>query len=133
MRGWRRLGVVLSVLWFVGFGCWAWYSTVSSYGELLGRNLDHCLAMSSSSMDRLNWDDPQRDQKFKEINKEEEACMNRAKALFFSQRDSLKSDFWVLVLIVDVGSIALVWFLAWIIIRVSRWVTAGFRQSKASG
>lgn len=28
-RGWRRIGIVLSVIWFVGFGGYMWKSEVS--------------------------------------------------------------------------------------------------------
>jgi hypothetical protein len=44
--------------------------------------------------------------------------------------DTLNSNLWIFVA-VDLGSIALFWLLAWIVVSVGRWVAAGFRQQRA--
>jgi hypothetical protein len=42
MRGWRRIGVVLSVLWFVGFGAWLWISSISEHNAFYRLQLHNC-------------------------------------------------------------------------------------------
>ena len=128
MSGWRRLGVVLSVLWFVGFGGWLWTSSVRGYQDFYGFELRNCSAMSSMKRDALRADDEQYDQKSAKIISEEKACTDNADAFFSREIDKLYSqEVWVL-LAIDVALLALFWFLAWIVVAVRHWVLAGFRQ-----
>jgi hypothetical protein len=130
MRGWRRIGVVLSAIWFVGFGAWMWVAGVNQHSEFLGSQFSRCSVISDARTERLRGDDPQFDQRVAEIALEEKACMDKASGFFFQQWDELVSHVWVLVLI-DAASIALFWLLAWIVVSVGRWVAAGFRQQRA--
>jgi hypothetical protein len=128
MSGWRRLGVVLSVLWFVGFGGWLWTSSVRGYQDFYGFELRNCSAMSSMKRDALRADDQQYDQKSAKIIGEEKACTDNADAFFSREIDKLYSqEVWVL-LAIDVALLALFWLLAWIVVAVGHWVLAGFRQ-----
>jgi hypothetical protein len=47
MKGWRRIGIVLSVLWFVGFGFWLWSSETNRHYEFYKGQLSTCYAVSS--------------------------------------------------------------------------------------
>src|SRR5262245_55245708 len=44
IRIWRRLGIVLSVLWFVGFAGWVWVDTNHHNYDFLGVQLAACQA-----------------------------------------------------------------------------------------
>jgi hypothetical protein len=123
MRGWRHLGVVFSVIWFVGFGVWMWITATGNVSDLHQSRLWLCYRTSEIQREPVRFDDQQR---LARIASEEKACEDKASALFFEQWDTLRSYSWVIVLI-DVASIALFWLLAWIIISVGRWVAIGFR------
>jgi hypothetical protein len=43
MRGWQRLGVVLSVIWFVGFGVWLWITSADNLSKDYQRGLETLL------------------------------------------------------------------------------------------
>jgi hypothetical protein len=132
MKGWRRIGAVLSVLWFVGFGGWIWHTSVNNNVEFYEWQLRNCNTLSGMRREPIQWDDPQRDQKYARIEEQDKACTDKASAFFGQQMDTLKSHshIWVLVA-VDAGLLALFWLLAWIVVCVGRWVAAGFRQQRA--
>jgi putative IMPACT (imprinted ancient) family translation regulator len=52
VRFWRRLGVVLSVLWFLVFGGWMWVSNVNSVNESYGNALQHCVDLADMRGER---------------------------------------------------------------------------------
>jgi hypothetical protein len=54
-------------------------------------------------------------------------CTDRASDFFTEQVGKLWSNIWVLLLI-DVATMVLVWLLAWIVIRLVRWVSRGFAR-----
>jgi hypothetical protein len=93
MRGWRRLGVVLSVLWFFGFGWWL-------------RQADYDRAWNYAG---------------------HATCIELGDCERASERFLAMATPWWGIIVMDVLSIALMWLLAWIIIRVGRWVALGFR------
>jgi hypothetical protein len=128
MSGWRRLGVVLSVLWFVGFGGWLWTSSMRGYQDFYDFELRNCFAMTNMKRDALRADEPQYDQKSAKIMSEDKACTDSADESYSRELDKLYSqEIWVL-LAIDVALLALFWLLAWIVVAVGHWVLAGFRQ-----
>jgi hypothetical protein len=110
IRVWRRLGVVISVLWFIGFFVWTWNNEDEE--NALGRKIhaDYCIAESGPG----GMFGPHPDRPASE--------MDRRYACFKGFHEH-KSPFDV-VLINDLLLIALAWLLAWITIRVGRWVMA---------
>lgn len=115
MHGWRRLGIVLSVLWFVGFGGWFWVTEADSIWKTYSDSLWLC--RHDLKGEPLSKADPKADKQDLEV------CENIAAGY---RSEQMKTLAWVLILI-DLGLIAFSWLLAWIIISVSRWVRAGFR------
>jgi hypothetical protein len=124
MRGWRRLGVALSVFWFVGFWVWlrqadhdsAW--TVSGYGT--------CSVIAEARREVwIDFDrtDPQVNENLEKINRWQRQCEDIASADYFRKATPMWS-----ILAADALSLALLWLLAWMIIAVGRWVAATFRQ-----
>jgi hypothetical protein len=70
MKGWRRLGAVLSILWFVVFGGWLWISSANNINESFVRQLEHCFNISKMGREPLRYADPQYDQKNAKIESE---------------------------------------------------------------
>jgi hypothetical protein len=128
MRGWWRIGVVLSVIWFVGFGGWLWLSSTGAYMDIHQWQLQDCHNLYRKEREQLQGFDPQFDQKAAKINSESKACQEEAAAHFERQMDKLFYSQGGLIFAVDAGVLALVWSLAWIVVAVGRWVAAGFRQ-----
>src|SRR5262245_26048049 len=52
IRVWRRLGVVLSVLWFIGFFAWMWNDGVHGIEGAMDFQIKHCTDMSEYELDR---------------------------------------------------------------------------------
>ena len=126
MRGWRRLGVVLSVIWFIGFGAWMWITSTDNLGKDYQSSLGFCYSIGSMEREPIRWDDPQAQQRLAVIESQEKACRQRASEGFHQGWEHLKSQSWLIVL-VDVVSIVLFWLVALIIVSVGRWVAIGFR------
>jgi hypothetical protein len=116
MRGWRRIGIVLSVFWFIGFGWWLRQDTYDSAWKISG--YDRCGAIADMKRAPLwNNDDLAR------VNREEHECEEKAKARFLRDVTPLWG-----VIVADALSLGALWLLAWIVVAVGRWVAAGFRQ-----
>jgi hypothetical protein len=101
MKGWRRLGVVLSVLWFVGFGVW-----------LRQADFDYAARVAGYEVCRLY-----------DATEQYNDCLDRASARFLSTATP-----WWAIIVIDALSVGALWLLAWIVFVVGRWVIAGFRQ-----
>ena len=123
-----RIGVVLSVLWFIGGGLWGWVLATSEsdwignlYGICLSTAYDPTTCYASCPTDTrrdscLN----QCDQRGKT---EAARCQQN-----FSERWATQ-PWWenhlIMVGVVGLLPILLGWLLAWISIRVTRWVMRG--------
>jgi broad specificity phosphatase PhoE len=105
MRGWRRIGVVLSVFWFVGFGLWLRHADVDRAWKIAG--YDICLSPDI-------YDDAERYY----------VCSDRAHRTF---EDLVASSPWWMDVVAAALSVGALWFLAWIAVVVGRWVAVGFR------
>jgi hypothetical protein len=123
---WRRLGVVLSVLWFVGFGDWMWIDQNNRIEDFYGWQLRTCDVIRSMRQESipLTFDTPYFAAMDK-LSRENDACWQRAETFFYSQSDKLHSKDWKIFLLIDIASVALAWLLASVIILVGRWVLVG--------
>jgi hypothetical protein len=122
MRGLRRLGVVLSALWFMGFGVWLWLSATRAYVDIHQGRLQECYDVYRKQRDQLWGYDSEFDQKAAKINNEYKACQEESAALFGRQ---VYSQGW-LIFAVDAGVLAAVWLIAWTSIAVWRRLPAGW-------
>src|SRR5262245_9785891 len=52
-RGWRRIGIVLSVIWFIGFGGYLWVSEVNRIRDYFRLDLDQCNFALNARTDAL--------------------------------------------------------------------------------
>jgi hypothetical protein len=48
-RGWRRIGIVLSIIWFVGFGGWLWIDSVRENADFYGGLFGMCYSIQSET------------------------------------------------------------------------------------
>jgi hypothetical protein len=116
MRGWRRIGVVLSVLWFAGFGWWLRQDDYDRARTIAGYDL--CSAIYDTKRDA-----PDFSEHMQQVIREFYDCENQAGARFVSAATP-----WWAIIVADAFSVGALWSVAWIAVAVGRWVTAGFRH-----
>jgi hypothetical protein len=126
LRVWRRLGAVLSVLWFIGFAGWIWTSTNEHVGDFYGNQLRACYRIMEYAIDdavarRKSIYDPADDSKARA---DFDACDKEALRVFHIMHEETRAGFW-LVILLDLASIALGWLVACVIVLTGRWVMAG--------
>jgi hypothetical protein len=130
IRVWRRLGVVLSVLWFIGFGGWMWSDQATHIGDFYGSQLEMCYAAERTRVDAIQ---PTFDtlyfEKMDKSSRETDACFERAKTVFYSESDRLHSEDWKIFLLIDIVSVAAAWLLVCAIVLVGRWIIAPARRT----
>ena len=107
-RGWRRIGIILSVLWFIGFGLFVWSYEVRQNTTWYSSSLSLCFAMSNETDRRT--------------------CQADISKVFADQFDQNVKAIPLLVG-VDVATIAVGWLLVWSIILLVRWVSRGFASA----
>jgi hypothetical protein len=117
MRGWVRIGIVLSVLWFFGFGWWLRQADFDNARMTAG--YDTCSIIYNMHRDAPVHSNPPLDRVVKEFDN----CLERVGARFMR----VASPMWGII-VVDALSLALLWLVAWMVVAVGRWVKAGFRQ-----
>ena len=116
MKGWRRIGIVLSVIWFVGFFGYAWSSAMDN--AMNSASTLSCYRLYDAS------DAPFPDKK------KYEACIAPIEARFMEQNEFLHSPRGVMLFVgIDLATILVGWLIAWGIIAVVRWVARGFAQA----
>jgi hypothetical protein len=123
MSGWYRLGVVLSVLWCFVFSWWLWELERKEDRRLwVASGWEVCIAVADDERKGLRWDD---DRNRNRVEREERECREKAVARF---RSMVVIKPWWGFLVVSAFSLGLLWLLAWAVIRIGRWIGAGFRQ-----
>jgi hypothetical protein len=120
MRGWRRLGVVLSVVWFFGFGYWLRQADFDYARKVAG--YEQCSAAYDMERDAPYFGDRIDDHVHQVIERYND-CNKRAGAFFVNMATP-----WWGILVMDALSVGALWALAWIVFAVGHWVTAGFRR-----
>jgi len=125
MRSWRWLGLVFSVLWLVGFGVWLWISSVGDRHEWYALQLQRCYSSSDIKREKLQTDGYS--QGLAEVTHEYYACIERAKALFDSQMDEVRSHVRK-TMAINAGVLAAIWLLVFVGVPVGRWVAASLRE-----
>jgi len=128
MRGWRRIGIIVSVIWFFGFGVFLWNKFVEDAVAPYAQDLQICSAIEQYSDDF--WQANARNseelsEKLQASQDQYEKCASKAKLQWESERPS-DSVLAVAVLVIDLVTIALGWLSVWGCIAVGRWVHRGF-------
>src|SRR5262245_48496102 len=129
-RGLRRIGTVLSVIWFVGFGGYVWTNEQSQISKSLLANTDLCSSILKHANDALPniADQEQRGKLFAENLANHEECGDRTLRFIASQRDALWKGIPVL-LAIDAATVAFGWLVVWLVTLIVRWVQRGFASA----
>jgi hypothetical protein len=127
----------LSVFWFVGFGWWLRGFDIDEKWQMSGHPYCYQLyqirreGLSSIQQSRGNFYTGDRraqyekedSDKLAQYERDLKQCQEEAVHKFME----IVSPWWGIIL-VDAFVLGLLWVLAWIVVAVGRWVTAGFRQ-----
>jgi hypothetical protein len=126
-RGWRRIGVVLSVIWFIGFGDYIWVSEVGRIGEFYRWQLETCGKILSNANDGLQYiaKQEEREKRQSENRAKYKECQDSASSFHGSSNADLRKGI-PLLLAVDLGTVAFGWLVVWLVTLVVRWVQRGF-------
>jgi hypothetical protein len=128
-RGWRRIGIILSVIWFLGFGVLLWHQFVEDAVAPYTLALKTCSAIEESSNEF--WRQNARDadelgEKLSDNLRKWEKCLSDAKLQWESTERPSNGMQLAAVLGVDLITIALGWLIVWGCVAVVRWVHRGF-------
>lgn len=126
-RGWRRIGIVLSTIWFLGFGMFLWSNEVQRIGDVYSWQYKMCYAGENIRNESLQYakDDQEREKRRSENDAETKECKAQALAFHHSQWDKTRNAVWILFA-VDSASVLLGWLVVWFIVLVVRWIQRGF-------
>jgi hypothetical protein len=131
MRGWRRLGVVLSVFWCVGFSWLLWkLERDEAHRQWRASGWEVCTLDAADKRKRLQNEEHaplDRLELIARIDGEERECHAKAGARYDSALKRTAMPVWSYV-VANAISLAVLWLLAWAVVCVGRWVAAGFRQ-----
>ena len=130
MRGWKRIGIVVSVLWFFGFGLWMWSSEISRIGNFYRWQLEGCSSLLHIQMKGLDavTNAEVRERRLAEYLAKEKACQAKAAELHREQSDGLFGKGIAILLAIDLGVIVFGWLVVWLVVSVVRWVRRGFAE-----
>jgi len=108
LKGWQRIGIVLSVLWAVG--AWLYIEAAGSKAADEAFKSSHALC-TREKMARNDFDP--------------KACFDEAK----DREDSTFSDWSVRAWLVALAPIPIAWLLIYIVVWTVRWIRRGFQPS----
>ena len=109
LNGWQRIGIVVSVIWFVGFAG-IWFFGAAHNAETRHRY----------SMTRCNED-------FEETNLREK-CLQEAAGSSELAIELNREKLWQ-IFTIDFGLIVFGWLVAWIGVGIGRWIKRGSDRS----
>jgi hypothetical protein len=131
MKGWRRIGIVLSVIWFLGFGIYQLAQPTFEV-ELYGRSLHNCTTIYEEAQENVRKFARDADDMIKRWMPDIEAalkeCEEQAKLRYEGAEPSVYARL-AEIIIVNLITIALAWLVAWGCVAVGRWVYRGFAAS----
>jgi hypothetical protein len=131
LNSWQRVGIVLSVLAFVGLGVYAWVFEARQRDHSYFRQLSMCDATLQTDNELLRDIGKGEDQDRREaaIQAEHEDCKSEAAATFRESFDaSLKRM--PLFLAKVLGLIVLGWLIEWFVVEIARWIRRSFHQHR---
>ena len=136
LNGWQRIGVVLSIIWFVGFAWYVWSSDRQHKTDFYVGRLSVCSDINDMANESLSYiqDQQKRDEREAANGAKYEQCKKDAEE-FYEEEVGGNAGWgqWAfgmgILIAVDLLIIAIAWLLAWLTIRVVRWVGRGFNRA----
>jgi hypothetical protein len=128
MSGWRLIGIIASVIWFFGFGVLLWNQFVEDAVAPYAQDLKICSAIEQYS-DEF-WQANARDleelsEKLQADQDQYEKCASKAKLQWESERPA-DGVLAIVVIVIDLMTIALGWLVVLGCVALGRWVRRGF-------
>lgn len=129
-RGWRRIGIVLSVIWFLSFGLFLWSTFVNDVVRPVGEARNVCGLILDGDNDNLQY-----------LRSVEER--NTKQAANFAKYEKCQADAQInwertrpadrllaaMVLGIDLVTIGIGWLLVWLVVLIVRWIWHGFAST----
>src|SRR5262249_7324454 len=126
LNGWQRIGIVVSTIWFIGFGAFIWTDTVRQNGEFYGSSLRMCTLILNANNEGLQYIGKQdeRDKRQSANWAKYEKCQKDAEAFLNREYEEAKSGI-PLLLAIYVGTVLGGWLVVWMFVCITRWVKQG--------
>jgi hypothetical protein len=127
-KDWRRIGIIVSVIWFFGFGVLLWNQFVEDAVAPYAQDLKICSAIEeySDQFWQANARDSEELSEKLQVNQDQcEKCASKAKLQWESERPS-DSVLGIVALVIDLVTIALGWLIVWGCVALCRWVHRRF-------
>jgi hypothetical protein len=127
LNGCQRIGIVVSIIWFIGFGAFIWTDTLRQDREFHGNSAEMCRLILNANNESLRYIEKQgaRDKTESANWAKYEKCLKDAEAFLDREYEEAKSGI-PLLLAVDVGTVLFGWLVVWMFVGVTRWVKRGF-------
>jgi hypothetical protein len=128
MSGWRLIGIIASIIWFFGFGVLLWNQFVEDALAPHAQDLKICSAIEEYGDEfwQTNARDSVELSEKLQVNQDQyERCASKAKLQWESERPS-DSVLAIVVLVIDLVTIALGWLILWGCVALGRWVRRRF-------
>jgi hypothetical protein len=106
-----RIGIILSLIWFVGFGAYMWFSSIQQLNDLYSLDLRACSENFDRTGNSINY----------------EYCMDEAREVYLG-RFNVHKERIPRLLLLDFGTVAFAWSVALIGILISGWIRRGFQR-----
>jgi hypothetical protein len=104
-----RIGIILSVLWFIGFGAYVWLSSTQRLNYLYSHDLAVCSQTFDTALNSGNY----------------EYCLQDARELYLNRVDNYKGRI-PRFLAIDFGVAAFAWSVALLGIVITRLIRRAF-------
>jgi hypothetical protein len=127
LNGWQRIGIVVSIIWFIGFGAFIWNDQLRQDSESQANDAEVCRLILNANNESLPYIENQGERHKKESANwaEYEMCEKSSRVFFARQREVATSGI-PLFLAIDLGTVLFGWLVVWMFVRITRWVTRGF-------
>lgn len=129
-RGWRRIGIALSVIWLLGFGFFLWSNEIGNINDNYSWQLKMCYAGENIRIDSMQYakDEQERQKRWAENETKNKECEAQASA-FRKQKIHGLYGVRPILLAVDFGTVLVGWLIVWLTVSVVRWINRGFASA----
>ncbi len=127
-NGWQRIGIVLSIMWLVGFTAHMWNVEAKRATNFYGYEWKMCAIIAENELKSLLSGRYEEDwvKQSAQIDAEAKKCRDSAEAYFnksINDRIYKSIPIW---LAESFGIIVLGWLVAWFLVGIAKWIRRGF-------
>jgi hypothetical protein len=131
LNRWQQIGIVLSVLAFIGLGAYAWVFEARHRDKVYSTQLSMCDGTLRTQNEALQGIGDQEDRAKREaVNQSEyEECKNEAGA---TSRDLFNTSLQRMPIFLAkvLGLIVLAWLIEWFVVEIARWIKRSSQRSR---